>query len=65
MAQPFSMYRLIRFTSYLTASVALYVAGGELNILALKIAGVALGLGALLGFIRTLQRYFSGTDEAD
>lgn len=65
MIQPFSMYRLIRFTCYLTASVALYVTGGELNILALKIAGVALGLGALLGFIRTLQRFTSGTEEDD
>lgn len=45
----FSIYGVFRFTSYLLASVAMYL--GEL-----QIAGIAFGFGATLGFIRRLAR---------
>ena len=45
----FSIYGIFRFTAYLFASVALYL--GEF-----QVAGVALGFGATLGFIRRLAR---------
>jgi hypothetical protein len=45
----FSIYGVFRFTSYLLASIAMYM--GEL-----QIAGMAFGFGATLGFIRRLAR---------
>tara|TARA_R110002020_G_scaffold90040_1_gene219516 strand:+ start:513 stop:695 length:183 start_codon:yes stop_codon:yes gene_type:complete len=45
----FSIYGVFRFTSYLLASIAMYL--GEL-----QIAGIAFGFGATLGFVRRLAR---------
>ena len=45
----FSIYGVFRFTSYLMASISLYL--GDL-----QIAGIAFGFGATLGFIRRLAR---------
>ena len=45
----FSIYGVFRFTSYLLASVAMYI--GDL-----EIAGIAFGFGATLGFVRRLAR---------
>jgi len=45
----FSIYGVFRFTSYLVSSIALYM--GDF-----QIAGIALGFGATLGFIRRIAR---------
>tara|TARA_B100000780_G_scaffold266557_1_gene222872 strand:- start:345 stop:530 length:186 start_codon:yes stop_codon:yes gene_type:complete len=45
----FSIYGVFRFTSYLLASVAMYIGN-------LEIAGIAFGFGATLGFVRRLAR---------
>jgi hypothetical protein len=45
----FSVYGVFRFASYVLASIALYM--GDL-----QVAGIALGFGATLGFIRRLAR---------
>ncbi len=45
----FSIYGVIRFASYALSAVALYLEN-------LQIAAVALGFGALLGFVRRLAR---------
>jgi len=45
----FSIYGVFRFTSYLLSSVALYMGN-------LQVAGIALGFGATLGFIRRIAR---------
>ncbi len=45
----FSIYGVFRFTSYLMASISLYL--GDL-----QIAGIAFGFGATLGFIRRIAR---------
>ena len=45
----FSIYGVFRFTAYFLASIAMYI--GDL-----QVAGVALGFGAILGFIRRLAR---------
>jgi hypothetical protein len=45
----FSIYGVFRFTAYLVSSIALYMGN-------LQIAGIALGFGATLGFIRRIAR---------
>ncbi|MBT3946169.1 MAG: hypothetical protein ACKVH5_05690 [Fidelibacterota bacterium] len=45
----FSIYGVFRFTSYLLASIAMYMGN-------LQIAGIAFGFGATLGFVRRLAR---------
>jgi len=45
----FSIYGVFRFTSYLVASIAMYMGN-------LQIAAIALGFGATLGFIRRIAR---------
>jgi len=45
----FSIYGVFRFTAYLVSSIALYM--GDF-----QIAGIALGFGATMGFIRRLAR---------
>ena len=45
----FSIYGVFRFTSYLVASIAMYMDN-------LQIAAIALGFGATLGFIRRIAR---------
>ena len=45
----FSIYGVFRFTSYLLASIAMYMGN-------LQIAGIAFGIGATLGFVRRLAR---------
>jgi|TARA_R110000822_G_scaffold79800_1_gene190517 hypothetical protein len=45
----FSIYGVFRFTSYLLASIAMYMGN-------LEIAGIAFGIGATLGFVRRLAR---------
>ena len=45
----FSIYGVFRFTSYLIASIALYMGN-------FQIAAIALGFGATLGFIRRIAR---------
>jgi hypothetical protein len=45
----FSIYGVFRFTSYLAASIALYIGN-------LQIAAIAFGFGATLGFIRRIAR---------
>jgi|TARA_R110000824_G_scaffold346678_1_gene533500 hypothetical protein len=45
----FSIYGVFRFTSYLLASIAMYMGN-------LEIAGIAFGFGATLGFVRRLAR---------
>ena len=45
----FSIYGVFRFTSYLLSSIALYMGN-------LQVAGIALGFGATLGFIRRIAR---------
>tara|TARA_R110000823_G_scaffold250726_1_gene373771 strand:- start:290 stop:472 length:183 start_codon:yes stop_codon:yes gene_type:complete len=45
----FSIYGVFRFTSYLLASIAMYMDN-------LEIAGIAFGIGATLGFVRRLAR---------
>ena len=45
----FSIYGVFRFTAYLLSSVALYMGN-------LQVAGIALGFGATLGFIRRIAR---------
>ena len=45
----FSIYGVFRFTSYLLSSRALYIGN-------LQVAGIALGFGATLGFIRRIAR---------
>tara|TARA_R110000824_G_scaffold283015_2_gene471313 strand:- start:863 stop:1045 length:183 start_codon:yes stop_codon:yes gene_type:complete len=45
----FSIYGIFRFTAYLISSIAMYL--GDL-----QIAGIALGFGATLGFIRRIAR---------
>ena len=45
----FSIYGVFRFKSYLVSSIALYM--GDF-----QIAGIALGFGATLGFIRRIAR---------
>tara|TARA_R110000823_G_scaffold308678_1_gene432412 strand:- start:815 stop:997 length:183 start_codon:yes stop_codon:yes gene_type:complete len=45
----FSIYAVVRFTSYMMSSMALYLES-------FQIAAIALGFGATLGFIRRLAR---------
>jgi|TARA_B100001059_G_scaffold22698_1_gene18177 hypothetical protein len=45
----FSIYGVFRFTAYLLSSIALYMGN-------LQVAGIALGFGATLGFIRRIAR---------
>ncbi len=45
----FSIYGVFRFAAYLFASIAMYMGN-------LQIAGIALGFGATLGFIRRIAR---------
>jgi len=45
----FSIYAVVRFTSYIISSTALYMGN-------LQIAAIAFGFGATLGFIRRLAR---------
>ena len=45
----FSIYGVFRFTAYLVSSIALYMGN-------FQIAGIALGFGATLGFIRRIAR---------
>ena len=45
----FSIYGIVRFTSYMMSSVALYLEN-------FQVAAIAFGFGATLGFIRRLAR---------
>jgi hypothetical protein len=45
----FSIYGVVRFTTYMASSVALYLEN-------LQIAAIAFGFGATLGFIRRVAR---------
>jgi len=45
----FSIYAVVRFTSYIMSAMALYLES-------FQIAAIALGFGATLGFIRRLAR---------
>jgi len=45
----FSIYGVVRFTTYMMSSTALYMEN-------LQVAAIAFGFGALLGFIRRLAR---------
>ena len=45
----FSIYGVMRFSTYMISSVALYLEN-------LQVAGIAFGFGATLGFIRRLAR---------
>ena len=45
----FSIYGVFRFIAYLLSSIALYMGN-------LQVAGIALGFGATLGFIRRIAR---------
>jgi len=45
----FSLYGVVRFATYILASVGMYMGN-------LQIAGIAFGFGATLGFVRRLAR---------
>jgi nitroreductase len=45
----FSIYGVVRFTSYMMSATALYMEN-------LQIAAIAFGFGALLGFLRRVAR---------
>jgi hypothetical protein len=45
----FSIYGVVRFTTYMMSAVALYMED-------FQVAAIAFGFGALLGFIRRLAR---------
>ena len=45
----FSIYGVVRFTTYMMSSVALYLEN-------FQVAAIAFGFGATLGFIRRLSR---------
>ena len=45
----FSIYGVVRFTTYMMSSVALYLEN-------FQVAAIAFGIGATLGFIRRLAR---------
>ena len=45
----FSIYGVVRFTTYIISAVALYMEN-------FQVAAIAFGFGALLGFIRRLAR---------
>ena len=45
----FSLYGVVRFTTYIMSAVALYMEN-------LQVAAIAFGFGATLGFIRRLAR---------
>jgi|TARA_Y100000310_G_scaffold61630_1_gene56889 hypothetical protein len=45
----FSLYGVVRFTTYMMSAIALYMEN-------LQVAAIAFGFGATLGFIRRLAR---------
>ena len=45
----FSLYGVVRFATYILAAVGMYMGN-------LQMAGIALGFGATLGFIRRIAR---------
>jgi len=45
----FSIYGVVRFTTYMLSAIALYMEN-------LQVAAIAFGFGALLGFLRRIAR---------
>ncbi len=55
----FNIMRLFRFVFYTMAGITLYLGGVELDSGNLKLAAIFLGIGALIGVVRNLMRYWS------